>query len=196
MKPPKPCLLAFLVNLCFVSITWGTWEMQISDGFLTSASAPVPGLLLVILNGIFLFFLFRTVDAFRCSDWQALNSSAAAPICSIITRGHSDGSCLIHGDSSCSTLSLAFFYDSFLLPIIPRTRAPRGSYEARGGWGVGGAEVGWHLICSMVVIYWMSVNPDWMKNGAQRRRNVPCSSLGGVRLLTSCLKPPLPPRNS
>lgn len=29
--------------------------MQISDGFLTSASAPVPGLLLVILNGVFLF---------------------------------------------------------------------------------------------------------------------------------------------
>lgn len=65
-------------------------------------------------------------------DWQALNSLAAAPICSIITRGHIDCSCLMHQDSSCSTLSLAFIYDSFLLPIIPGTRAPWGFYMARG----------------------------------------------------------------
>lgn len=89
----------------------------------------------------------------------------------------------MHRDS-CSTLSLAFIYDSFLLPIIPGTRAPRGSYEARRG----GAEVGWHLICSMVVIYWMSLNPDWMKNGAQRRWGVPYSSFGGGKLPTSCPK--------
>lgn len=89
----------------------------------------------------------------------------------------------MHRDS-CSTLSLAFIYDSFLLPIIPGTRAPRGSYEARRG----GAEVGWHLICSMVVIYWMSANPDWMKNGARRRWGVPYSSLGGGKLPTSCPK--------
>lgn len=65
-------------------------------------------------------------------DWQALNSLAAAPICSIITRGHIDCSCLMHQDSSCSTLSLAFIYDSFLLPIIPGTQPPWGFYMARG----------------------------------------------------------------
>lgn len=47
-KTSKPYLLLFVCNLCFVSITWGVWEMQISDGFLTSASARIPGLLLVI----------------------------------------------------------------------------------------------------------------------------------------------------
>lgn len=65
-------------------------------------------------------------------DWQALNGLAAAPVCSIITRGLIDCSSLMHQDSSCSTLSLAFIYDSFLLPIILGTQAPRGFYMARG----------------------------------------------------------------
>lgn len=65
-------------------------------------------------------------------DWQALNSLAAAPVCSIITREHIDCSCLMHRDSSCSPLPLAFIYDSFLLPIIPGTQAPWGFYMARG----------------------------------------------------------------
>lgn len=38
----------------------------------------------------------------------------------------------MHQDSSRSTLSLAFIYDSFLLPIIPGTQALRGFYMARG----------------------------------------------------------------
>lgn len=38
----------------------------------------------------------------------------------------------MHQDFSCSTLSLAFIYDSFLLPIILGTQAPWGFYMARG----------------------------------------------------------------
>lgn len=111
-----------------------------------------------------------------CSlDWQALNSLAAAPVCSIITREHIDCSCLMHQDSSCSPLSLAFIYDSFLLPIIPGTQPPPTPRLLHGTWG--GAEVSWHLICSMMdrrYLLHLSMNPDSLTDGAGRKSRIQC----------------------
>lgn len=112
----------------------------------------------------------------------------------------------MHGDSSVArclwpSSMIHFYYPSFPGHGPPEAPTRHGGVGGLGGGGVGKAEVGWHLICSMVVIYQMSVNPDWMKNGAQRRRSVPSSSLGRPpKILKTRLKrnlqiPPTPPNN-